>query len=96
MVGVEIKPEGVEEYCERHTTALTDLHDRLMKETQQKTTTANYLVGNSRLARTLVKSDATKYIAVEYELPNNKAEPDVRVDLDAVSLSGNHMNVILS
>jgi len=38
---------------------------------------------NSRLPRTLVKGDATKYIAVEYELPNNKAEPhEVTVDLE--------------
>ena len=38
---------------------------------------------NSRLPRALLKGDATKYIAVEYELPNNKAEPhEVAVDLD--------------
>src|SRR2546427_12296397 len=38
---------------------------------------------NSRLPRTLVKGDATEYIAVEYELPNNKAEPhEVTVDLE--------------
>jgi hypothetical protein len=44
-VGVKFLPEGVEEYCERHTTALTDLHERLLKETEEKTTTANFLVG---------------------------------------------------
>jgi virginiamycin B lyase len=38
---------------------------------------------NSRLPRTLLKGDATKYIAVEYELPNNKAEPhEITVDLE--------------
>jgi len=38
---------------------------------------------NSRLPRTLMISEATKYIAVEYELPNNKAEPhEITVDLD--------------
>jgi virginiamycin B lyase len=38
---------------------------------------------NSRLPRTLLKGDATQYMAVEYELPNNKAEPhEVTVDLD--------------
>ena len=44
-VGVKVLPEGVEEYCERHTTALTELHERLLKETEEKTTTANFLVG---------------------------------------------------
>src|ERR1700757_3112383 len=44
-VGVKILPEGVEEYCERHTTTLTELHERLLKETEEKTTTANFLVG---------------------------------------------------
>jgi virginiamycin B lyase len=38
---------------------------------------------NSRLPRTLLKGEATKYMAVEYELPNNKAEPhEVAVDLE--------------
>jgi virginiamycin B lyase len=37
---------------------------------------------NSRLPRTLAQGDAAKYIAVEYELPNNKAEPhEIAVDL---------------
>ena len=44
-VGVKVLPEGVEEYCERHTTALPELHERLLKETEEKTTTANFLVG---------------------------------------------------
>jgi len=44
-VGVKVLPEGVEEYCEHHTTALTELHDRLLKETEDKTATANFLVG---------------------------------------------------
>ena len=44
-VGVKVLPEGVEEYCERHTTALTELHERLLSETEEKTTTANFLVG---------------------------------------------------
>ncbi len=36
---------------------------------------------NSRLPRTLVRGEATKYIAVEYELPNPNAEPhEVTVD----------------
>jgi len=38
---------------------------------------------NSRLPRSLLKGEATKYIAVEFELPNNKAEPhEVAVDLE--------------
>ena len=38
---------------------------------------------NSRLPRTLVQGEASKYIAVEYELPNNKAEPhEIAVDLE--------------
>jgi caffeoyl-CoA O-methyltransferase len=44
-VGVKVLPEGVEEYCERHTTALTELHEQLLRETEEKTTTANFLVG---------------------------------------------------
>ena len=44
-VGVKVLPEGVEEYCERHTTALTELHENLLRETEEKTTTANFLVG---------------------------------------------------
>lgn len=44
-VGVKVLPEGVEDYCEHHTTALTELHERLLKETEDKTTTANFLVG---------------------------------------------------
>jgi DNA-binding MarR family transcriptional regulator len=35
-VGVKVLPEGVEEYCERHTTALTEVHERLLKETEEK------------------------------------------------------------
>ncbi len=36
---------------------------------------------NSRLPRTLMKGDAMKYMAVEFELPNTKAEPhEVTVD----------------
>ena len=31
-VGVKILPEGVEEYCERHTTALTELHEKLLRD----------------------------------------------------------------
>ena len=30
-VGVKVLPEGVEEYCERHTTALTELHEQLLE-----------------------------------------------------------------
>jgi virginiamycin B lyase len=38
---------------------------------------------NSRLPRALLKGDNAKYIAVEFELPNPKAEPhEVTVDLD--------------
>jgi hypothetical protein len=38
---------------------------------------------NSRLPRTLVQGEAAKYIAVEFELPNNKAEPhEIAVDLE--------------
>lgn len=38
---------------------------------------------NSRLPRALLKGDATKYIAVEFELPNPSAEPhEVTVDAD--------------
>src|SRR5438132_10994272 len=36
---------------------------------------------NSRLPRTLVQGDATKYIAVEFELPNTNVEPhEITVD----------------
>ena len=28
-VGVKVLPEGIEEYCERHTTVLTELHETL-------------------------------------------------------------------
>jgi caffeoyl-CoA O-methyltransferase len=45
IVGVEIRPEGVEEYCEQHTTPLTELHKRLAKTTEEDTRTPNYLVG---------------------------------------------------
>jgi caffeoyl-CoA O-methyltransferase len=44
-VGVKVLPEGIEEYCERHTTALTELHEQLLRETEEKTRTANFLVG---------------------------------------------------
>jgi caffeoyl-CoA O-methyltransferase len=44
-VGVKVLPEGVEEYCERHTTALTALHEQLLRETEENTTTVNFLVG---------------------------------------------------
>ena len=44
-VGVKVLPEGIEDYCERHTSALTELHERLIQETEEKTTTANFLVG---------------------------------------------------
>lgn len=44
-VGLKIEPEGIEEYCERHTTALSETHERLLRETEEKTTTANFLVG---------------------------------------------------
>jgi caffeoyl-CoA O-methyltransferase len=44
-VGVKVLPEGIEDYCERHTSALTELHARLIQETEDKTTTANFLVG---------------------------------------------------
>ena len=38
---------------------------------------------NSRLPRVLMTGDAMKYMAVEYELPNNRAEPhEVTVDGD--------------
>ncbi len=38
---------------------------------------------NSRLPRVLLQGEATKYVAVEYELPNNKAEPhEITVDMD--------------
>jgi virginiamycin B lyase len=38
---------------------------------------------NSRLPRALITGEAAKYLAVEYELPNNKAEPhEITVDLD--------------
>src|SRR5213593_106499 len=38
---------------------------------------------NSRLPRTLLAGEAMKYMAVEYELPNNRAEPhEVTVDGD--------------
>ena len=42
---IEVKPEGVEEYCERHTTPLSELHSKLWKETHEKTTTPQMMVG---------------------------------------------------
>ena len=35
-VGVKVLPEGVEEYCERHTTALTELHERLLQRNRRE------------------------------------------------------------
>ena len=35
-VGVKVLPEGVEEYCERHTTALTELHEQLLWRPKRK------------------------------------------------------------
>ena len=63
-VGVKVLPEGVEEYCERHTTALPELHERLLKETEEKTTTANFLVGEieGALLKMLVRLNKAKKI----------------------------------
>ena len=57
-VGVKILPEGVEEYCERHTTALTELHERLLKETEEKTTTADFLPKDRNLNTSCEKNNA--------------------------------------
>ena len=63
-VGVKVLPEGVEEYCERHTTALTELHERLLRETEDKTTTANFLVGEleGAILKMLVRMTQAKRI----------------------------------
>lgn len=42
---IEVHPAGVEEYAERHTTPLSELHSRLWKETHEKTTTPQMMVG---------------------------------------------------
>jgi caffeoyl-CoA O-methyltransferase len=42
---IEIRPPGIEEYAERHTTPLSHLHDRLWKETHEKTTSPQMMVG---------------------------------------------------
>src|SRR2546430_17265898 len=42
---------------------------------------------NNRLPRTLLQNEATKYIAVEYELPNPNSEPhEVTVDAGGSAL----------
>src|SRR4029078_9723121 len=47
-VGAKVLPDGVEEYCERHTTALTGLHEKLLHETEKKNATANFFLGESQ------------------------------------------------
>ena len=47
-VGVKVLPEGVEEYCERHTTALTELHAHLASRPladDQRTNVDDFLHG---------------------------------------------------
>ena len=63
-VGVKIQPEGIEEYCERHSTALSETHERLLRETEEKTATANFLVGEleGALLKMLVRLTQAKRI----------------------------------
>lgn len=42
---IEIRPEGLEGYAERHTTPMSDLHSRLSRETHEKTTLPMMMVG---------------------------------------------------
>jgi caffeoyl-CoA O-methyltransferase len=42
---VEIRPNGIEEYAERHTAPMSELHSRLWKETYEKTTSPAMMVG---------------------------------------------------
>lgn len=42
---MEIRPVGIEEYAERHTTALSHLHSQLWRETHEKTKSPNMMVG---------------------------------------------------
>lgn len=42
---IEIIPLGVEEYAERHTTSMSELHSKLWKETYEKTTSPGMMIG---------------------------------------------------
>jgi caffeoyl-CoA O-methyltransferase len=54
---IEIEPRGVEEYAEKHTTPLSDLHLKLWKETHEKTAFPQMMVGplEGGLLRMLVR-----------------------------------------
>lgn len=56
--------ERIEEYAERHTRALSDLHARLWKETHQKTAYPGMMVGplEGALLRLLVRLTAAKRV----------------------------------
>jgi caffeoyl-CoA O-methyltransferase len=43
---IRIEPAGTEEYAERYTTPLSDLHDRLAAETREKTPRPEMMVGS--------------------------------------------------
>src|SRR5215467_9138011 len=59
-----ISSEQIEEYAERHTRALSDLHSRLWKETHQKTDYPGMMVGpiEGALLRLLVRLTAAKRV----------------------------------
>lgn len=54
---IQIEPAGVEEYCERHSTPMSELHSRLWEETHEKTTMPGMMVGplEGALLRMLVR-----------------------------------------
>src|SRR5215813_14825701 len=59
-----ISSEQIEEYAERHTRALSDLHSRLWKETHQKADNPGMMVGplEGALLRLLVRLTAAKRV----------------------------------
>jgi caffeoyl-CoA O-methyltransferase len=42
---IELTPNGIEEYATRHTTPLSEIHERLWRETHEKTTRPQMMVG---------------------------------------------------
>lgn len=61
---IEVRPQGVEEYAERHTTSLSELHSRLWQETHEKTTTPQMMVGplEGAFLRTLARLTGARRI----------------------------------
>ena len=105
-VGVKVLPEGVEEYCERHTTALTELHEKLLRETEEKTTTANFLVGEiegaflkmivrmTQAKRILEVGMFTGYSALSFAeaLPADGSIVTCELDPRAIEIEHDHRN----